>query len=119
MTITNSPAFLRRPAQPPPIMDSIRVVPNPYNRTAALAGLYFGNTSPDRIAFYGLPPICTIKIYTERGDLVNTLDHNDGSGDQLWDQTTSSRQIIVSGMYIAVFETPEGNKAIRKFIVIR
>ncbi|MEW6511799.1 MAG: fibronectin type III domain-containing protein [Bacteroidota bacterium] len=118
LTMTNTPAFLRRPAQVA-TLDSIRVVPNPYHRAAALANMYFGSTAPDRIAFYGLPPVCTIKIYTERGDLVNTLEHNDGSGDQLWDQTTSSRQIIVSGLYIAVFETPEGAVAVRKFIVIR
>jgi hypothetical protein len=117
LTMTNAPAFLRRPAQT--TMDGIRVVPNPYNRSAAIADLYFGRTSPDRIAFYGLPPVCTIKIYTERGDLINTLEHNDGTGDQLWDQTTSSRQIIVSGLYIAVFQTPEGATAIRKFTIIR
>ena len=118
LTVTNAPAFLRRPAQQS-TMDSIRVVPNPYNRAAALANMYFGSTAPDRIAFYGLPPICTIKIFTERGDLVNTLEHTDGSGDQLWDQTTSSRQIIVSGLYIAVIQTPDGASAVRKFIVIR
>jgi hypothetical protein len=118
LTITNAPAFLRRPAQAT-TLDSIRVVPNPYNRAAALANMYFGSTAPDRIAFYGLPPVCTIRIYTERGDLVNTIEHTDGSGDQLWDQTTSSRQIIVSGLYIAVFQTPQGATAVRKFIVIR
>ena len=115
LTMTNKPAYLRRPAKQE--LDSIRVVPNPFNRAAAV--LQFGTTAPDRIAFYGLPPVCTIKIYTERGDLVNTLDHTDGSGDELWDSFTSSRQIIVSGLYIAVFETPDGKKAFRKFIVIR
>lgn len=117
LTMTNAAAFLRRAAQP--VMDSIRVVPNPYNRSAALGNLYFGKTSPDQIAFFGLPGTCTIKIYTERGDLINTLQHNDGSGDQLWDQRTSSGQIIVSGLYIAVFQTPDGSTQIRKFIVIR
>ncbi len=118
MTNANSPAFLRRPAITS-TSDSIRVVPNPYNRTAALAGLYFGSSNPDRIAFYGLPPLCTIKIYTERGDLVATLQHNDGSGDQLWDQRTSSGQVITSGLYIAVFQTPDGSTKLRKFIVLR
>jgi hypothetical protein len=116
-TMTNKPAFLRRPAKLT-TMDSIRVVPNPYNHSAAIAGMYF-TSNPDRIAFYGLPPVCTIKLYTERGDLINTLTHNDGSGDQLWDSRTSSEQIIVSGLYIAVFQTPDGETAIRKFVVIR
>ena len=43
----------------------------------------------------------------------------DGSGDELWNSITSSRQVIVSGIYIAVFETPNGESAIRKFIVVR
>jgi hypothetical protein len=118
MTSNSSPAFLRRPAQTT-TLDNIRVVPNPYNRAAALANMYFGRMSPDRIAFYGLPPECTIKIYTERGDLISTLVHNDGSGDQLWDQRTSSGQIIVSGLYIAAIETPDGQSIIRKFIIVR
>jgi hypothetical protein len=66
-----------------------------------------------------LPAVCTIRIYTERGDLVKTIEHTDGSGDELWDSTTSYRQVIVSGVYIAVFTTPDGKSAMRKFIVIR
>jgi hypothetical protein len=116
-TMTNKPAYLRRPAQDSPDLSDIRVVPNPFDIRARTA--QFGNEAPDRIAFWGLPPICTIRIYTERGDLVTTLEHTNGSGDELWDSTTMFRQIIVSGIYIAVFETPDGRSAIRKFIVIR
>jgi len=114
-TMTNKPAHLRRPAATD--LNAIRVVPNPYD--ARSKRLQFGTTTPDRIAFFGLPPVCEIKIYTERGDLIKTLSHDDGSGDELWDQTTTYRQIIVSGLYIAVFTTPEGKTIIRKFIVIR
>jgi len=114
-TLTNKPAYLRRPASSD--MSDIRVVPNPYD--ARSVTLQFGTSTPDRIAFFGLPPVCTIKIYTERGDLVRTLEHSDGSGDELWDQTTTYRQIIVSGIYLAVFVTPDGKSVVRKFIVIR
>ncbi len=114
-TMTNAPAFLRRQAADE--LADIRVVPNPYNIRARQ--LQFGNVAPDRIAFFGLPPECTIKIYTERGDLIETLEHTDGSGDELWDSLTSSRQVIVSGLYIALFETPDGRSVTRKFIVIR
>jgi len=113
-TMTNKPAYLRRPASEN--MSSIRVVPNPYHIRAT--SLQFRDAQ-DRIAFFGLPPVCTIKIYTERGDLIQTLEHNDGSGDELWDSLTSSRQIVVSGLYIAYFETPEGESTYRKFIIIR
>lgn len=113
-TRTNQPTQLKRPAKRQ--LDSIRVVPNPFDTRAAM--LQFGETV-DRITFYGLPPVCTIRIYTERGDLIKTLEHSNGTGDELWNSTTEYRQIVVSGVYIAVFTTPDGRSAIRKFIVIR
>lgn len=129
-TMTNEPAFLRKPAIKT-TLDSIRVVPNPFNIRAS--SLQFGVNAPDRIGFYGLPPECIIKIYTERGDLIDTIIHNDGTADELWDSLTSFRQVIVSGVYIAYFEVTKdlydsntgellfrkGDHKIRKFYVIR
>jgi hypothetical protein len=68
--------------------------------------------------FVNLPNECKIKIFTERGDLIYEMDHA-GSGDRRWDLITSSRQIVVSGVYIATFEDPDGNMVYRKFVVIR
>jgi hypothetical protein len=113
-TMTNQPAHLRRPAAEQ--LSSFRIVPNPFHIRAR--SLQFKET-PDRIAFFGLPPVCTIKIYTERGDLIRTLHHADYSGDELWDSTTESGQIIVSGVYIVYLETPTGESIFRKLIVIR
>jgi len=95
--------------------------------------LQFGQSNPDRLAFYGLPPFCVIKIYTETGDLVETIDHTSSTGDELWHSLTSSRQVVVSGLYIAYFEVTQdtyddqtgvllfkkGENIIRKFIIIR
>jgi hypothetical protein len=128
-TMTNTPAYLRRP--PGKSLADIRVVPNPYNIRAR--NLQFGASGPDRIAFYGIPPYCVIKIFTERGDLIATLDHTDSSGDELWDSLTASKQLVVSGLYIAYFEVTKdyhdeatgvliykkGENTFRKFIVIR
>jgi hypothetical protein len=128
-TITNTPAYLRRPADT--ALDSIVVVPNPFHIGAR--AVQFGNDTPDRLAFFGLPKFCQIKIYTERGDLVDTIDHIDGSGDELWDSVTSSLQIVVSGVYIAYFEVTQditddetgelllkkGASTYRKFVIIR
>ncbi|HVO73671.1 MAG TPA: hypothetical protein VMT35_06585 [Ignavibacteriaceae bacterium] len=123
------PAYLTRP--PGNSLSEIRVVPNPYNINAR--DLQFGQSSPDRLAFYGLPPFCTIKIYTETGDLIETIEHTSSSGDELWHSLTSSRQLVVSGLYIAYFEVTQdvyddqtgtllfkkGDNTFRKFIVIR
>lgn len=114
-TQTYDPAYLRR--APGESMADIRVVPNPYsiaqNETV-------GWDVRDRLAFLNIPGECTIKIYSELGELIETIKHTDGSGDEFWDITTSSRQVVVSGIYIAVIEDHQtGERAIRKFVVIR
>ena len=99
-------------------LDLVRVVPNPYDIRGRF--MQFGDRFQyDRIAFYGLPPICKLKIFTERGDLVWELEHTKGTGSELWDSLTSSGQIIASGIYILYVEVPDGRSVIRKFVVIR
>ena len=113
-TITNTAAYLKRP--PGESFEEIRIVPNPYHISSR--DIQYGVSAPDRLMFLNIPPVCTIRIFTERGDLIETIEHTDGSGDEAWNSITSSRQIIVSGLYIAHFEMPDGN-AIRKFAVVR
>lgn len=128
-TRTNSPAYLRRPAGT--ALSDIRIVPNPYNISAKT--YQFGSSAPDRIMFFNIPPKCRIKIFTEAGELINTIEHTNNSGDEAWNLVTSSRQVIVSGLYIAYFEVTEdfddpntgqplfkkGESTYQKFIVIR
>ena len=123
---TTFPAHLSRPAATS--LSEVRVVPNPYNINAAELQ-YPGE--PDKIMFLDLPPYCTIKIYTESGDLVNTLHHTNGSGDEAWGKlseehsSTEDGQLIVSGIYIAVIEktdadgTPTGESTAIKFVIVR
>ena len=113
-TMTKEPAFLKRQAGAN--LDEIRIVPNPYH-IKAYNQQFIGE--PDKIMFYNIPPICTIRIFTERGDLINTIEHTDGSGDESWNSITSYRQVIVSGLYIVHFETPSGKSTFRKLLVIR
>ncbi|MCB0283927.1 MAG: fibronectin [Calditrichaeota bacterium] len=127
-TKTTEPAFLQRKAGDS--LKEIIVVPNPYNIKAR--DLNYPKEE-NKIAFLDVPAYCTIKIYTERGDLIKTIHHSDGSGDEYWDLTTSTRQLIVSGIYIAYFEVsqdyrdPETNELLykkgantyRKFAIVR
>jgi hypothetical protein len=128
-TRTNLAANLKRQAGES--LKAIRVVPNPYNiRAARTFDLGYGL---ERIAFLDIPGLCKIKIFTERGDLIQEIDHNDGTGDEFWDLVTSSRQTVVSGVYIAYFEVTEdffdsntgellykkGENTFRKFVIIR
>ena len=114
-TQTYLPASLKR--SPGASLADVRVVPNPYH-IGATTDVRF--SSKDKLAFLDVPGNCTIKIYTQLGELVDTIEHTDGSGDEYWDQTTSSRQVVASGLYIAhITDNDGGETAERKFVIIR
>lgn len=127
-TKTTQPAYLRR--QQGTDLDKIRIVPNPFNISAK--DMQF-KEQPDRIMFYNIPGKCVIKIFSERGDLIETIHHTNGSGDEAWNSVSSARQVIVSGLYIAYFEVTEdivnestgellfkeGDNTMKKFIIVR
>ena len=114
-TQTYLPASLKR--SPGASLADVRVVPNPYHVGATTDIRY---SSKDKLAFLDVPGNCTIKIYTQLGELVDTIEHTDGSGDEYWDQTTSSRQVVASGLYIAhITDNDGGDTAERKFVIIR
>ncbi len=116
-TQSYDPATLKRPAGTS--MDQIRVVPNPFNISADKT-LGFGDQQSNRLAFFNIPGQCTIRIFTEIGELIYTINHTDGSGDAYWDSVTSSQQLVVSGVYIAVIDNnATGERKIIKFVVIR
>ena len=101
----------------------LRVVPNPWD--ASDLDNKFGPAGTDdfnKIMFVNLPPVCTIRIYTEAGDLVRTLEHGTGSslpsGDEFWDQITDFNQEVVSGIYIAVVDSDEGTDVV-KFVIVK
>lgn len=94
----------------------VRVVPNPY-----ISNSEFRYTDRDnKLVFMNIPGECTIDIYTEIGEKIESIDHTNGSGSHMWYMTTYSNQIIVSGIYIAVVtDTKTGDKELVKFVVIR
>jgi hypothetical protein len=116
-TQTYAPAYKRKPGRPT-ITSDVRVVPNPYIISAGGSLLY--PNEENKIVFLNISGQCTINIYTELGELIQTIEHTDGSGSQDWFLTTSSSQIIVSGIYIAVItDDITGDREIVKFTIIR
>lgn len=111
-------------------IDAIRIVPNPYNIKSA--DLQFPG-EPDKIMFLNIPGHCIIRIYTESGFLINTIVHDNGSGDETWLSNTSSGQVVVSGIYIVHFtvtqdftdpntgvvEYRKGDTGFQKCVIIR
>ncbi len=117
-TQTYSPAYRRLGAALTLEKSKVRIVPNPYNIGATSNTLLWPGQQ-DKIVFKNIPGVCTIRIYTELGEQIKTIEHTDGTGSQDYDLTTSSNQIIVSGIYIAVIDAPQGDRGIYKFVVIR
>ena len=114
-TQTYLPANLKRP---PKTVDDVQVVPNPWYISAD-EEFRFGEND-NRLAFFDIPGQCTIKIYTQLGELVKTIEHTNDSGDEFWLQDTESRQLVVSGIYIAVItDNNTGESTTKKFVIIR
>lgn len=115
-TQTYDPASLKRP--PGETTSSFKVVPNPYNIASDPNVRWPGQQ--DQVGFLDVPGNCVIRIYTELGELVRTIRHDDGSGDEFWDLTTEDRQLVASGIYIAVVENLDNNdQSVKKFVIIR
>ncbi|MBN2279474.1 MAG: hypothetical protein JXQ65_02735 [Candidatus Marinimicrobia bacterium] len=103
-------------------LSEIRIVPNPYNINDPLLD-QTGWTDRRGLMFLNLPSEVKIKIFTENGDWVQTLKHFSPptikAGNLRWDMITRNQQVISSGVYIAVFETPDGRTSFQKFLVVR
>ncbi len=103
------------------VSNKVRVVPNPAT-VAAGKGLTSG--SPNKISFFNLPVKCTLRIFTETGDLVKTIQHY-GTADEEWDQRTDNNQYVSSGIYVlAVTDCQDINgknldNEFVKFILVR
>lgn len=115
-TQTYVPANLKRP--PVSDMSQIRIVPNPFNLGSSPSVRWPDQT--DKLGFLNIPGEARIEIYTELGELVDTIEHTDGSGDEFWDHTTSARQLVASGIYFVVItDLANGNRVIKKLVIIR
>jgi hypothetical protein len=74
----------------------VEVVPNPWSRDWN----HYWQTDRYKIMFNNLPRLCTLKIYTETGDLVYTMEHTDLSAQEYWHQQTRYGRTVESGIYI-------------------
>jgi hypothetical protein len=115
-TQTYVAANLKRP--PGDELSEVRIVPNPFNLGSSTQVRWPDQT--DKLGFLNIPGRARIEIFTELGELVDVINHEDGSGDAYWNHTTSSGQIVASGIYFAVItDTETGGRAIKKFVIIR
>lgn len=102
-------------------LSRVKVVPNPYLATAEWEPRPIkGNRGDRKIQFIHLPPQSTVRIYTVRGELVQTLVHDspvwDGSLD--WNLKSSAGLDVAYGMYMYHVDSPAGEKT-GKFALIK
>ena len=98
------------------------VVPNPYVGAASFEPAPFGvqGRGDRRIEFRNLPQSCTIRIFTVRGDLVQTI-RQDGStgGYAAWDLRTKDNLDVAPGLYIYHVDGGTNGSFIGKFAIIK
>jgi len=115
----NTPASAKRTSQDD--LSKIVIAPNPYNyNDPKLKG--YGFTEDRGILFFNLPYEVTIKIFTESGNLLKTIEHNEPitkTGSVEWNMTNENRQPIASGIYIVLFQKPDGSLSYQKLVVAR
>ncbi|HEX7070960.1 MAG TPA: hypothetical protein VF190_09150, partial [Rhodothermales bacterium] len=103
-------------------LDSIFVVPNPYvaSSTFEPPNTYRAGRGERRIVFMNLPPVCTIRIYTISGQLVQTLRHDApfDDGQEMWDLVTKDGMNAAYGVYIYHVESDFGD-FIGRFAIIK
>ena len=102
----------------------ICVVPNPYVVTNQLEQLDLQkprDRGPRRLYFNNLPAVCTIRIYTINGELVDILEHNTtiDDGKEFWDLTTRDNFPIAFGMYLYHVDAGKLGEKIGRFAVIK
>jgi hypothetical protein len=98
------------------------VVPNPYAGAASFEPQKFATTGRGdrRMEFRGLPANATVRIYTVRGDLVQTL-RQDGStnASAVWDLRTKDNLDVAPGLYIYHVEAAGFDSYVGKFAIIK
>lgn len=102
------------------MLENIRVVPNPY----IVSAYWETDANGLKIQFINLPKTCTIDIFNLAGERIKTLDHwspnsQPGTGTEDWNLWTVNRQEVAFGLYIYAIRTPDGQKKIGKFAIIR
>jgi len=104
-------------------LEKIAVVPNPYVVAASWEprSPYRFGRGERRIYFIHLPKKCTIRIYTLRGYLVDTIEHDSSldDGQEPWNMLNKDGQEIAYGVYVYHVQAPGIGEKIGKFAIIK
>jgi hypothetical protein len=99
-----------------PLLGEVRVVPNPYNPNAAFDKQAF--PGEPRVQFINLPSRAKVDVYTVSGDLVRSLNHEEGDDSLDWDLKNNDGENVAPGIYLYHVEA-SGETATGRFVVVR
>lgn len=103
-------------------LEQVAVVPNPYVAAASWEPqTQITGRGPRMVQFIHLPEQCTIRIFTMRGELVQTLEHRSTTGDgaEWWDLKTRDGQEIAYGVYLYHVEAEGIGETTGKFAIVK
>ena len=90
--------------------------PNPFNYKDLMVSLYnFESPQNLTLTFFNLPADVTITVYTEYGDLAKRVQGS-GTGDYKMKMVNEKGQSFASGIYVVVFQTPDGGFSYQKLV---
>jgi hypothetical protein len=102
-------------------LDQVNIVPNPY-----LVNHIGQSSNNDRkLYFTRLPDKCTIELFTESGELLQTLNHDATNGSEngreaveVWDLLTASNRQTQSQLIVVRITTPNGAETVKKVAIV-
>ena len=103
------------------MLDNIYVVPDPYVVWSALEtpGITSTLRGENRLQFRNLPPVCTIRIYTLTGELIDTIEKDDSNSFAEWAVVSNEGQRLAYGIYIFHVDVPGVGEKIGRFALIK
>ncbi len=109
-------------ADPSPNLSNVLVYPNPfipYGSNPQEGRPYVRGDWTTGIIFRNLTSNVDIEIYTISGRRVSTIHATNTGGSLQWDARADDNSEVASGMYLAVISVPNGERAVRKFMIVR
>jgi hypothetical protein len=103
------------------MLENIYVVPDPYVVWSGLETPGINSTlrGENRLQFRNLPAVCTIRIYTITGELIDTIYKDDSNSFAEWAVVSNEGQRLAYGIYIYHVDVPGVGEKIGRFALIK
>ena len=103
-------------------LERVAVVPNPYIGTSIYEPRsQIEGRGERRVQFIHLPQRCTIRIFTIRGELVRTIEHDGlaSDGSEAWNLRTDGNEDVAYGIYLYHIEAPGVGEHVGRLALVK